>query len=149
MKLNAIKDYVEARRPRKRVGRGIGSGKGKTCGRGYKGQKSRTGVSIKGFEGGQMPIHMRLPKRGFKPLKKKRFQELSLSRLQALLDQGVLSAKETVTQALLVEKGVFKKAFHGVRVIGKADLTHPVKLSVSGVSSSVRDAVTKCGGEVS
>ena len=149
MKLNEIKDCVNSRKPRKRVGRGIGSGTGKTCGRGHKGQKSRTGVSVKGFEGGQMPIHMRLPKRGFSSLSKKRYQELSLVRLQNLLEAGVLSLSEPLTESVLRNKGVFKKTFDGVRVIGKAELTHPVQLSVSGVSNSVRRIVEACGGKVS
>jgi large subunit ribosomal protein L15 len=148
MKLNEIKDCVNSRKARKRVGRGIGSGTGKTCGRGYKGQKSRTGVSIKGFEGGQMPIHMRLPKRGFRSPNKKRYQELSLIRLQALFDAGTLSKKDKVTEALLREKGVFKRTFDGVRVIGSGTLTHPVELSVAGVSTSVRRSIEASGGKV-
>ena len=148
MKLNEVKDCVNSRKARKRVGRGIGSGTGKTCGRGYKGQKSRTGVSIKGFEGGQMPIHMRLPKRGFHSPNKKRYQELSLVRLQALFDAKILSQKDKVTEALLREKGVFKRTFDGVRVIGSGTLTHSVELSVSGVSTSVRRSIEASGGKV-
>ena len=148
MKLNEIKDCVNSRKARKRVGRGIGSGTGKTCGRGYKGQKSRAGVSVKGFEGGQMPIHMRLPKRGFRSVNRKRYQELSLTRLQSLLETNVLSPKDKITEALLVEKGVFKRTFDGVRVIGAGSLTHVVELSVSGVSASVRRSVEGAGGKV-
>ena len=147
MELNTIKDHVKARKPRKRVGRGIACTKGKTCGRGHKGQKSRTGVSIKGFEGGQMPIHMRMPKRGFKPVNGKTYQLLSVERLASLIEKGVLKADEQVTAASLKDKKVIRRVKDGVRLVGKGKLSCALTLSLSGASSSARKAVEEAGGK--
>ena len=151
MKLNAISDYVKARKARKRVGRGMASGVGKTCGRGHKGQKSRTGVSIKGFEGGQMPIHMRLPKRGFKPVNPKTYQLLSVERLVKLVEEGVLKASDKITPALLKEKKVIRRVKDGVRLVLKGEVKGKIscalQLDVSGASSSARKVVLDAGGK--
>lgn len=148
MKLNDLRDNPGSVKSRKRVGRGIGSGTGKTGGRGVKGQKSRSGVAIKGFEGGQMPIHMRLPKRGFNNVFAKELNIVSLGRLQQAVDAGKLSADGTVTVATLVEAGVLRRAKDGVRVLSDGELTAPLKLSVWGASKAAREAVEKAGGSV-
>jgi len=119
MKLNDIRDNEGARKVRIRVGRGIGSGKGKTGGRGVKGQSSRTGVSINGFEGGQMPIYRRLPKRGFKSLNRQEFAEVNLDRVQKAIDAGKLNAAETITGAALVGAGIIGSVLSGVRLLGR------------------------------
>lgn len=146
--LNEIKDNQGARKKRMRVGRGIGSGKGKTAGRGVKGQTSRTGVAIKGFEGGQMPIHRRLPKRGFHNIFALDWNEVSLGRIQQALDAGKLDAKATVTQEALVEAGVLRRAKAGVRVLGGGELKAKVKLEVAHATKSAVAAVEKAGGTV-
>lgn len=148
MKLNEIKDNPGAVQARKRVGRGIGSGLGKTAGAGHKGQKARSGVAIKGFEGGQMPIHRRLPKRGFTPPSRKRFNELNLDRLQAAIDAGKIDASAVVTNESLVEAGVFTRAFDGMRLLGGGELKAKVTLQVAGASRTAREAVAKAGGGV-
>ena len=127
MKLNELSDNPGARKARIRVGRGIGSSKGKTSGRGVKGQTSRSGVAIKGFEGGQMPIHMRLPKRGFKKPGRKIFNEVSLGRLQTAIDAGKLDASKTVTAEALCEAGVIRRVKDGVRLLGGGELTTHVE----------------------
>ncbi len=149
MKLSELRDNPGAVKSRKRVGRGIGSGTGKTSGRGVKGQKSRSGVAIKGYEGGQMPIHMRLPKRGFsnKAFAKK-LNIVSLSRLQEAVDAGRLSADATVTAAEMVKAGILRRAKDGVRVLSDGELTTPLKLSVWGASKAAVDAVEKAGGSI-
>ena len=123
MKLNEISDNPGATKNRKRVGRGIGSGTGKTSGSGHKGQKARSGVSINGFEGGQMPIHRRLPKRGFTNIFRKQYVEVNLGRLQAAIDAGKLDAKKPVDSAALLGAGVISKPRDGVRILGKGELT--------------------------
>jgi len=148
MSLNEIKDNDGARKKRMRVGRGIGSGKGKTAGRGVKGQSSRTGVAIKGFEGGQMPIHRRLPKRGFHNIFALDWNEVSLGRIQAAIDAGKLDAKATVTQATLVEAGVLRRVRDGVRVLGSGELTAKVTLEVAHATKSAVEAIEKVGGTV-
>ena len=148
MKLNELSDNPGAAKPRMRVGRGIGSGKGKTAGRGVKGQKSRSGVSINGFEGGQMPIHMRLPKRGFNKPNRKRLVEVSLGQLQAAVEKGVLSDQEAVTEALLVEKKVIRRRRDGVRLLASGELKTPLKLSLTGASKPAQAAVEKAGGSL-
>ncbi|QFR32151.1 50S ribosomal protein L15 [Ancylobacter sp. TS-1] len=148
MSLNEIKDNAGARKKRMRVGRGIGSGKGKTAGRGVKGQTSRTGVAIKGFEGGQMPIHRRLPKRGFHNIFALDWNEVSLGRIQAAIDAGKLDAKATVTQATLVEAGVLRRVRDGVRVLGSGELTTKVTLEVAHATKSAVEAIEKVGGTV-
>jgi large subunit ribosomal protein L15 len=148
MKLNQLSGLPGSRRPRMRVGRGIGSGKGKTAGRGIKGQKSRTGVRIKGFEGGQMPLHRRLPKRGFHNIFAERLNEVNLGRVQAALDAGALSAAEPITAAALVKAGVLRRAHDGVRLLGGGELKAKASFEVHGASKPAIAAVEKLGGTV-
>jgi len=148
MKLSEIADRPGARKTRRRVGRGIGSGKGKTAGRGVKGQKARTGVAVKGFEGGQMPLHRRLPKRGFNKPFRKEFNEINLGRLQQAIDAGKLDAKATIDAEALVKAGVVRRAKHGVRLLGEGELKAKVALTVAGASKSAVAAVEKAGGSV-
>jgi large subunit ribosomal protein L15 len=148
MKLNQIADNEGARKGRMRVGRGIGSGKGKTSGRGVKGQKSRTGVAIKGFEGGQMPLYRRLPKRGFRPPHQKTFQVINLGDLQKAIDDKKLDAGKTIDAAALVAAGIFKNTFDGVRLLGKGEIKTKIEVKVAGASASAIAAVEKAGGKV-
>lgn len=148
MKLNDIRDNQGARKSRVRVGRGIGSGLGKTGGRGQKGQKSRSGVSIYGFEGGQMPLHMRLPKRGFNNPFAKDYAEVNLGQLQKLVDAGKLDAKGTIDHAALKAAGVARGGKDGVRILGKGSLTAKLNFLVAGVSAGARAAIEKAGGKV-
>jgi large subunit ribosomal protein L15 len=148
MRLNQLSDNEGARKARMRVGRGIGSGKGKTSGRGVKGQKARTGVSIKGFEGGQMPLHRRIPKRGFTSLNRPDYVELNLGRLQAAIDAGKLDAKGTIDAAALQKAGVIRRGRDGVRLLGKGEIKSAVTISVAGASASAVAAVEKAGGKV-
>ena len=148
MKLNDLRDNPGARKKPIIVGRGIGSGKGKTCGRGVKGQKARTGVSIKGFEGGQMPLSRRLPKRGFKNIFAKDYAEVNLGRLQQAIDAGRVDAKKPITSESLIASGVASKARDGVRLIGKGELKAKVDLTVAGASKSAVAAVEKAGGKI-
>lgn len=148
MKLNEIADNEGARRGRLRVGRGIGSGKGKTAGRGVKGQKSRTGVAIKGFEGGQMPLHRRIPKRGFRPPHQKVWQIVNLGTLQKAIDANKLDAGKPIDGAALQAAGLFKNAADGVRLLGKGGITSKIEIKVAGASASAIAAVEKAGGKV-
>lgn len=148
MKLNELKDNEGARKGRMRVGRGIGSGKGKTCGRGHKGQKSRSGVAVNGFEGGQMPLFRRLPKRGFNNIFKKSFAEVNLEELQAAVETGKLKSGDTVTAETLVKAGVIRRSLDGIRVLGGGELKEKLSLEVAGITSSAREAVEKVGGSV-
>ncbi len=148
MRLNELRDNDGATKLRTRVGRGIGSGKGKTGGRGVKGQKSRSGVAIKGFEGGQMPLHQRLPKRGFTKPNRKLFAEVSLGRLQTAIDAGKLDAKKTVDAAALIAAGVVRRAKDGIRVVGGGELKAKLDLVVAGGSKPALAAVEKAGGKV-
>jgi len=148
MKLNEIRENDGATRNRKRVGRGIGSGRGKTSGAGHKGQKARSGVAIKGFEGGQMPIHRRLPKRGFNNIFRKDFVEVNLGRIQAAIDAGKLDSKKPVDAATLVAVGVISKARDGVRILGKGELKAKVELHAAGASQTAIAAVEKAGGKI-
>ena len=148
MNLNDIRDNDGARHRRMRVGRGIGSGKGKTAGRGQKGAKARSGVSVNGFEGGQMPLHMRIPKRGFNNPFAKDHAEVNLGLVQKAIDAGKLDAKALVDHAALKAAGLARNARHGVRLLGKGELTAPVKFLVAGVSAGARAAVEKAGGSV-
>jgi len=148
MKLNQLVDNPGARKARIRVGRGIGSGKGKTGGRGGKGQTARTGVAINGFEGGQMPLHRRMPKRGFNPIAPKTYAELNLGRLQAAIDAGTIDASAAITAETLVEAGVLRRKLDGVRLLGKGELKAKVALEVEGASKSAIAAVEKAGGTV-
>lgn len=149
MRLSELRDNPGATQPRKRVGRGTGSGKGKTAGRGNKGQKSRSGVALKGFEGGQMPIHRRLPKRGFNNLFSRDFNEVNVGRLQAAVDKKLLDAKKTVTVDALAEAGIIKKVKDGVRLLGQGELKTRLTIEVTGASASAVKAVEKAGGSVS
>ena len=148
MKLNEISDVAGATHSRKRVGRGIGSGKGKTGGRGVKGQKSRSGVSINGFEGGQMPLFRRLPKRGFVNIFAKNFNVVSLGRVQQAIDAGKLDASATVDLAALKAAGLVRRAKDGVRVLGDGELTAKVSFLVDGASKSAVEKVEKAGGSI-
>ena len=146
MKLNEIRDNAGARKSKMRVGRGIGSGKGKTGGRGVKGQKSREGVSIAGFEGGQMPLHMRLPKRGFNNIFAKDYAEVNLGALQKAADAGLL--KGDVDHAALKAAGLARGGKDGVRILGKGAITAKLNFTVQGVSKAAREAIEKAGGSV-
>ena len=148
MRLNELKDNDGATHRKKRIGRGIGSGKGKTGGRGVKGQKSRSGVAINGFEGGQMPIYMRLPKRGFNKPNRKRFQELSIASLNRAIKSGKLDSKADYDAAALVEAGVIRRAKDGVRLIGSGKVEAAVKLHVSGATKNAIAAVEAAKGSV-
>lgn len=149
MKLNEVKDNPGATKNRKRVGRGIGSGTGKTSGSGHKGQKARSGVSINGFEGGQMPIHRRLPKRGFTNIFRKKYVEVNLGRLQAAIDSGRLDADKPVDAAALVGAGVISKARDGVRILAKGELTaKKIEIHAAGASKAAVAAVEAAGGKI-
>ncbi|MDZ4775201.1 MAG: 50S ribosomal protein L15 [Alphaproteobacteria bacterium] len=147
-RLNEISDNPGATKGRMRVGRGVGSGKGKTCGRGVKGQKSRGGVSINGFEGGQMPVHMRAPKRGFNSLNRARYAEVNLGRLQKAIDAGKIDAKKDVDEAALVAAGLVRRVRDGVRLLAQGDIKTKVKVVVTGATPSAIAAVEKAGGSV-
>lgn len=148
MKLNELADKDGARKDRTRVGRGAGSGKGKTGGRGVKGQKSRTGVSIAGFEGGQMPLYRRLPKRGFNNPTRKDFAEVNLGRVQKAIDAKKLDAGKPVDGEALVAAGVISRVRDGVRLLAKGELSAKVSFSVAGASKAAVEAVEKAGGSV-
>lgn len=148
MKLNELRDRDGATKARKRLGRGIGSGSGKTGGRGVKGQKSRSGVAINGFEGGQMPLYRRLPKRGFKNPFSKSYNEVSLGRIQTAIDAKKLDAKETVTAEALIKAGVIRRAKDGVRLLGGGELKAKVNFDVAGASKPAIEQVEKAGGSV-
>ena len=148
MKLNEIRDNDGSTKNAKRVGRGIGSGRGKTSGSGHKGQKARSGVSIKGFEGGQMPIHRRLPKRGFTNIFRKKYVEVNVGRIQAAVDAGKLDASQPIDASTLVAAGVISKAKDGVRLLAKGDLKASVNVTVAGASKAAAALVEKAGGSV-
>lgn len=149
MKLNDLSDNKGSRKARTRVGRGIGSGKGKTGGRGVKGQKSRSGVSgIRAYEGGQMPLYMRLPKRGFTKPNRASYAEVNIGRLQAAVDAGKLDASKKIDAAALVEAGVLRRAKDGVRLLGVGELNAKLDLVVAHASASAKAAVEKAGGSV-
>ncbi|MCO6050536.1 50S ribosomal protein L15 [Mesorhizobium sp. RP14(2022)] len=148
MKLNDLRDNEGATHSRKRLGRGIGSGSGKTAGRGVKGQKARSGVAINGFEGGQMPLYRRLPKRGFTNISAKSYNAVSLARLQAAVDAGKLEAGSTVDAAALIKAGVIRRAKDGVRVLGTGELTAKLSLDVAGASKSAVEKIEKAGGSI-
>ena len=148
MKLNEIADNAGSRKKRIRVGRGIGSGKGKQSGRGGKGQTARSGVRIKGFEGGQMPMHRRLPKRGFNNIFRLDLTEVNLDRIQAAIDAKKLDAGSTIDAETLVKSGVLRRSRDGVRLLGRGKLTAKVTIEVHGASKSAVEAVEKAGGSV-
>ena len=147
MKLNELRDNAGARKSKIRVGRGIGSGKGKTAGRGQKGQKSREGVSIAGFEGGQMPLHMRLPKRGFNNIFAKDYAEVNLGAVQKAVDAGKLTGSD-IDHAALKAAGLARGGKDGVRVLAKGEFSAKLNFTVAGVSASAREAIEKAGGSV-
>jgi large subunit ribosomal protein L15 len=148
MKLSDLADNAGSRKKRMRVGRGIGSGKGKTAGRGGKGQTARSGVRIKGFEGGQMPLHRRLPKRGFNNIFRLEFVEINLDRLQQAIDAGLIDVKDTINAESLVKSRVLRRAKDGVRLLGRGELKARLNIEVHGASKSAIAAVEKAGGTV-
>ena len=148
IKLNDLRDNPGARQGRVRVGRGIGSGLGKTAGRGQKGQKSRSGVAVKGFEGGQMPLHMRLPKRGFNNIFARDYAEVNLGAIQKMIDAKKLDTKGTLDHAALKAAGLARGGKDGVRLLAKGELTTKVSFKVAGASKSAVAAVEKAGGKV-
>ncbi len=148
MKLNELTNIPGSTKPRKRIGRGIGSGTGKTGGRGVKGQKSRSGVAIKGFEGGQMPIHMRLPKRGFNNINRKTFVPVNLGRLQEAIDAKKIDAKKPITADVLIASGMVTRVKDGIRLLAKGDIKSKVNIEVNGASAAAIAAVKKAGGKV-
>ena len=148
MRLNQISDNEGARKSRTRRGRGSSSGLGKTSGHGVKGQKARAGVSIHGFEGGQMPLYMRIPKRGFYNHFANDFAEINLGRIQWALDEGKLKADATITDAGLYEAGLVRRSRDGVRLLGKGELKTKLNLQVAGASASAIEAVKQAGGSV-
>jgi large subunit ribosomal protein L15 len=148
MKLNEIRDNKGARKSRVRVGRGIGSGLGKTAGRGQKGQKSRSGVSIFGFEGGQMPLHMRMPKRGFNNIFAKDYAQVNVGAIQKSIDAGKLDAKALLDHDALKGAGLARGGKDGVRILGKGALTAKLSVKVAGISAGARKAIEDAGGSV-
>ncbi len=147
MRLNELSDNPGATKKRKRVGRGPGSGTGKTAGRGMKGQKSRSGVAIKGFEGGQMPLHRRLPKRGFNNINAKRHAVTNLGNIQAFIDAGKLDAKAVIDEAALLNSGLVRRVRDGVRILGRGEVTSKgLNIVVTGASKSAVEAVAAAGG---
>jgi len=148
MKLNQLSDNPGATKRAKRVGRGPGSGMGKMGGRGIKGQKSRSGVTIGGFEGGQMPLYMRLPKRGFNMRNPKKHAVINLGILQKFIDEKKIDAKKDITEDVLIESGLVRRKLDGVRLLAKGELTSKINLTVTGASKSAVAAVEKAGGSV-
>ena len=148
MKLNDIKDNIGSTKSRKRVGRGIGSGTGKTSGKGHKGQKSRSGVSIKGFEGGQMPIHRRLPKRGFTNINRINYTELNLDNIQKLIDNKKIDPKKTISYKTLLGLGLVKSKKSKIKILGKGDIKVKIDIEVSAFSKSAKDSIEKNGGTI-
>ena len=148
MKLHELHDNEGANRKKKRIGRGPGSGKGKTGGRGIKGQKSRSGVAINGYEGGQMPLYQRLPKRGFNSPNRKSFAIVNLSLIEKFIDAGKLDAKAEITEDTLVSSGLVRRKRDGVRILAKGELKSKIKLNVTGASKAAIDAVAKAGGSL-
>ncbi|MEM6637575.1 MAG: 50S ribosomal protein L15 [Pseudomonadota bacterium] len=148
MKLNELRDNPGATKKRMRVGRGPGSGKGKTAGRGIKGQKSRSGVAINGYEGGQMPLYQRLPKRGFNKPNRKKFAVINLGIIQKFIEAGKLDTKSEITEDVLVDSGLVRRKLDGVRVLAKGDFSSKVTLTVTGASAQAKAAVEAAGGSL-
>ena len=148
MNLNNIKDNVGSNKNRKRIGRGIGSGTGKTSGKGHKGQKARSGVSIKGFEGGQMPIHRRLPKRGFNNINKVSFVEINVNRLDKLIDDKIIDPNKTINNKVLMDIGLINSEKTRVKLLANGELKNKINIEISAISSSAKDKVEKVGGSV-
>ncbi len=147
-KLNELAPREGSTKNRMRVGRGPGSGKGKTAGRGVKGQKARSGVSIAGFEGGQMPLHMRMPKRGFRNIFGTDFAEVNVNRIQKAIDNKKLDIKAKITEEILRKAGLVHKSRDGVRLLGKGEITAKIDIEVAGVSAGAKEAIEKAGGSV-
>ena len=148
MKLNELRDNPGARLKSKRLGRGIGSGKGKTSGKGVKGQKAREGVSLNGFEGGQLPIYRRLPKRGFKNLFRKEYAPLNLGTLDAAIESGRIDASGMITEEMIIKAGLGNDRLDGVRLLANGEIKRAVNITVSGVSATARAAIEQAGGTV-
>ena len=148
MKLNEVKDNIGSTKSRKRIGRGIGSGTGKTSGKGHKGQKSRSGVSIKGFEGGQMPIHRRLPKRGFTNINRVNYTELNLDNIQKLIDGKKIDPKKIISYKTLMDLGLVKSKKAKIKLLGKGDIKIKIDIEVSAFSKSAKENIEKTGGSV-
>ena len=148
MNLNNIKDNVGSNKNRKRIGRGIGSGTGKTSGKGHKGQKARSGVSIKGFEGGQMPIHRRLPKRGFNNINKVSFVEINVNRLDKLIDDKIIDPNKTINNKVLMDIGLINSEKSRVKLLANGELKNKINIEISAISSSAKEKVEKVGGSV-
>ncbi|WP_375266391.1 50S ribosomal protein L15 [Planktotalea sp.] len=148
MKLNELHDNPGATKRKKRIGRGVGSGMGKTGGRGIKGQKSRSGVAIKGFEGGQMPIYQRLPKRGFNNINSKTHAVVNLGLIQKFVDAGKIDAKAAITEESLVASGLVRRIKDGIRVLAKGEVTSKLNITVTGASKAAVEAVEKAGGSL-
>ena len=146
--LNTLVNLKKKKISKKRLGRGIGSGKGKTSGRGHKGQKSRSGVSIKGFEGGQMPLYRRLPKRGFRNIFKKDFNIINLIQIQSFIDKKKISDKDEINVELLLKKKIIKKKLSGVKVLGKGELKSKISINVNKVTKSAIKKIEKNGGKI-
>ena len=148
MKLNSIKDNRGANQERKRIGRGIGSGTGKTSGKGHKGQKARSGVAIKGFEGGQMPIHRRLPKRGFNNINRVPNLELNIEKIEKLIDTKVIDPKKVINHKSLIEIGLVKSENSKLKLLGKGEIKNKINIEVTSSSSAAKEMVEKMGGSV-
>ena len=148
MRLNELRDNDGANRKKKRVARGPGSGKGKTAGRGIKGQTSRSGVALGGYEGGQMPLYRRLPKRGFNKPNRLEFAVVNLGQLQAMVDAGKLNAGDAITEDALIEAGATKRKLDGIRLLAKGELTAALNLTLAGASKAAAEAVEKAGGSL-
>ena len=148
VKLNELRDNDGATKPRKRIGRGPGSGTGKTGGRGIKGQKSRSGVAIKGYEGGQMPLYQRLPKRGFNKPNRKKFAVINLSLIQKFIDEKKIDVKKDIDEDALIASGLVRRKLDGIRVLAKGEVTSKVTISVTGASKGAVEAVEKAGGKL-
>lgn len=148
MRLNELRDNPGATKEKKRVGRGPGSGKGKTAGRGIKGQKSRSGVAINGYEGGQMPLYQRLPKRGFNNINAKRYAVINLGILQKFIDSGKLDVKSTLNEEVLLNSGLVRRVWDGVRLLNKGQITSKINIEVTGASKTAVAAIEKAGGTV-
>ena len=149
MRLNEIKDNDAARQNRKRVGRGIGSGTGKTAGKGHKGQKARAGVAIKGFEGGQMPLHRRLPKYGFTSPNTKNYASVGVDIIQSAIDAGKIDPKKQINAEVLKLARVIKKAKDGVKLLGNGSITSNIDIEVTALTASAKESIEKAGGKVS
>ena len=149
MRLNEISDNPYSKHNKKRVGRGIGSGKGKTSGKGHKGQKARSGVAIKGFEGGQMPLHRRLPKHGFNNIFRKQYTIIGLDDLQKAIDSGKIDDKKIINAKVLKENGVINRIKDGIKLLGNGSINSKIEIEVTAASSSAKKAIEKVNGKIS